>query len=254
MEAVWLVPCEASNCGRTTRYKALGFHRQFGPLVDDLGNYIRQGIDGLKLELLSDLPENIRERVLRSMYWIAHSVTHETDDHKVVDLCTALEILLLPEGQRVTRKGTVIALRYNLLGGDLNPPAVKWMYDRRNDVIHGNRLPVVGPQDTWHLRLVCYAVVQLIVCASAGLPDELTLEDVIGTVETEERLTTFVERAEKGIYRGSLLSDLVKEARTKLKQLGTSYAPVAHPGLKEARPTMQTRLVRSGGPRSLRLD
>ena len=92
-----------------------GFHRQFGPLVDDLGNYIRQGIDGLNLELLRDLPENIRERVLRAMYWIAHSATHEADDHKFVALCTALEILLLPEGQRVTGKGTVIALRYNLL-------------------------------------------------------------------------------------------------------------------------------------------
>ena len=195
-----------------------GFHRQFGPLVDDLGNYIRQGIDGLNLEQFNDLPESIRERILRSMYWIGHSATHETDDHKFVDLCTALEVLLLPEGQRVTRKGTVIALRYNLLGGDLNPPAVKWMYDRRNDVIHGNKLPVVGPQDTWHLRLVCYAVVQFIVHASAGLPDELTLQDVIDTVETEGRLTTFIERAEKGIYEGSLLSDLVKEARTKLRQ------------------------------------
>ena len=79
-------------------------------------------------------------------------------------------------------------MRYNLLGGDLNPPAVKWMYDRRNDVIHDSRLPLVGPQDTWHLRLVCYAVVQAIVRTSADLPDKLTLEDVIGTVETEDRL------------------------------------------------------------------
>ena len=196
-----------------------GFHRQFGPLVDDLGNHIRQGIDGLRLEQLGDLPERIRERILRSMYWIGHSATHEADDHKFVDLCTALEVLLLPEGQRVTRKGTVIALRYSLLGGDLNPSAVKWMYDRRNDVIHGNPLPVVAPQDTWHLRLVCYAVVQLIVSASVNLADKLTLQDVVDTVETEERLTTFIDRAEKGIYKGSLLPDLVKEARTKLKQL-----------------------------------
>ena len=42
---------------------------------------------------------------------------------------------------------------------------------------------------------------------------------MIGTVETEERLTTFLEREEMGIYKGSLLPDLVKEARTKLKQL-----------------------------------
>ena len=196
-----------------------GFHRQFGSMVDDLGKHIRQGIDGLKLDLLSDLPEKISERVLRSLYWIAHSSTHEADDHKFVDLCTALEILLLPEGHKVKNKGTVIALRYSLLGGDLNPPAVKWMYDRRNDVIHGNRLPVVGPHDTWQLRLVCYAVVQLMVRASADSPDNSTLQDVIGTVETEERLTTFIERGEKGIYKGSSLPQLLKEAKSRLARL-----------------------------------
>ena len=199
-----------------------GFDRQFGPLVDDLGNTIRQGIDGLKLELLTELPEKVRERVLRSLYWIAHSTTHEADDHKLVDLCTALEILLLPEAQGVRNKGAVIALRYNLLGGHLNPSAVKWMYDRRNDVIHGNPLPVVETRDTWDLRLVCYAVVQLIVRASTSLSDKSTLQDVIDTVETEKRLETFIERVEKGIYEGSLLPQLRKEARRKLKQLRNS--------------------------------
>ena len=196
-----------------------GFHRQFGPLVDDIGSYIRRGINGLKLELLSDLPEDVRDRVHRAMYWIAHSATHEADDHKLVDLCTALEILLLPEGQRVAGKGTAIALRYNLLGGDLNPSAVKWMYDRRNDVIHGSRLPLVGPQDTWHLRLVCYTVVQAIVRTSSDLPGELTLEDVIRTVETEDRLTTFIERTEKGIYEGPLLPHILVEAQSRLKRM-----------------------------------
>ena len=196
-----------------------GYCRQPGrPLVDDLGYYIRKGIEGLKLDLLDNLPTTIRERILRSMYWIAHSATHEADDHKFVDLCTALEVLLLPEERFVSRKGNVIALRYNLLGGDLNPSAVKWMYDRRNDVVHGNPLPVVGPQDTWHLRLVCYTTVAQIVQASAQKPDILTLEDLISTVETEEKLTTFVERAEKGIYEGPFLDYLVKEARNKLKQ------------------------------------
>ena len=196
-----------------------GFHRPFGPLVIELGNYIKQGIDRLRLELLSELPEDIRDRVLRSIYWIAHSATHEADDHKFVDLCTVLEILLLPEGKQAARKGAAIALRYNLLGGELSPAAVKWMYDRRNDVVHGKPLPVVGELDTWHLRLVCYTTVALIVGASADQPDVRTLRELIGTVETEERLTTFVQRAEKGIYQGSSLSDLVREARDKLKLL-----------------------------------
>ena len=199
-----------------------GFDRQFGPLVDDLGNHIRQGVDGLRLEQLTDLPKNVRERILRAVYWIGHSATHETDDHKFVDLCTALEVLLLPEGQKVRRKGTVIALRYNLLGGDLNPSAVKWMYDRRNDVIHGSQLPLVGPRDTWHLRQVCYTAVRVIVGTSADLPGKLTLEDVIRTVETEDRLTAFIERTEKGIYEGSLLPQLLKEAQNRLEDLRRS--------------------------------
>ena len=202
-----------------SEWQPSGFHRQFDPLVDELGNYIREGIEGLKLRLLSDLPEGIRDRVIRSIYWIVHSATHEADDHKFVDLCTALEILLLPDEKLVTNKGTIIALRYNLLGGDLNPSAVKRMYNRRNGVIHGNPLPVVGPQDTWHLRQVCYTTVGLIIRASADRPDVLTLQGLVGTVETKERLTTFVDRAEKGIYKGLLLPDLVKEAEKRLKRL-----------------------------------
>ena len=197
----------------------VGHYRQFGPLVDELGSYIRQGIEGLRLDLISDIPENIRERILRSIYWIAHSAAHEADDHKFVDLCTALEILLLPEERLVSRKGNVIALRYNLLGGDLNPSAVKWMYDRRNDVVHGSPLPVVGPQDTWQLRLVCYTTVGRIVQTSAQRPDKSTLDDLISTVETKEKLTIFVERAGMGIYQDPLLSYLVKEAEEKLKQV-----------------------------------
>ena len=196
-----------------------GFHRQFSPLVTELGNYIQQGIEWLNLELLNDLPEDIRIRILRSIYWIAHSATHEADDHKFVDLFTALEILLLPDEGIVRNKGAVIALRYNLLGGYLNPSAMKRMYNRRNDVIHGNPLPVVGPQDTWRLRLECYTTVRLIVRASSSQPEVSTLRGLMTTLETEERLTTFIERAEKGIYEGSLLPDLVKEARNKLKKL-----------------------------------
>ena len=172
--------------------------------------------------MLNDLPEEVRDRVFRSLYWIAHSTTHEANDHKLVDLCTALEILLLPEAQGVRNKGAVIALRYNLLGGNLNPSAVKWMYDRRNDIIHGNPLPMVVPRDTGELRSVCYTVVQLIVRASTNLSDKSMLQDVIDTVETEQRLETFIERVEKGIYEGSLLPQLRKEARRKLKQLRNS--------------------------------
>ena len=80
---------------------------------------------------------------------ISHSLSHESDDHRLVDLCTALEILLIPEGRREPSKGTVIALRYKLLGGHLNASAIKWLYDRRNDVIHGG--PVARNRAAGHM-------------------------------------------------------------------------------------------------------
>ena len=205
--------------GKTSEPTLLGYARQFGPLVIDLGDHIRHGIEGLRLNQFGDVSENIRERILRSIYWIAHSASHEADDHKFVDLCTALEILLLPEERLVRDKGNVIALRYNLLGGALNPSAVKWMYDRRNDVVHGDPLPRVGPVHTWHLRSVCFTTVCEIVGASVQKPDLLTLQDVISSVETEEKLTTFLKRAELGIYEGPFLKRLVGVAQGKLKQL-----------------------------------
>ena len=198
-----------------------GMHRPFGPLVDEMGDGIRRGIDRMSLQVLSDCPEDIRNRILQSIYWISRSATHESDDHKIVDLCTALEILLLPEETFVRNKGTVIALRYNLLlrGIGLTPSAVKWMYDRRNDVVHGSPLPVVGPRDIRDLRSVCYSTVDQIIRVSACQPNVMTLEGLIATVETEEKLDTFVWKVEIGMDMGSFKDQLVKEARNRLKRL-----------------------------------
>ena len=197
-----------------------GVHAQFGPprSITDLGDDIRDGIRELRLNSLSELPVDIQDRIYRSMYWISHSATHEVDDHKFVDLCTAMEILLLPEEELVRQKGSAIALRYNLLGGTLIPSSVKWMYDRRNDVVHGTPLPVVGPRGTWELRLVCYATISLIVHTSAERPELLKLLDLINTHETEEKLKAFIKRFEYG-YEDSSMPKVVKEAQERLKRL-----------------------------------
>ncbi|MCY4652627.1 MAG: HEPN domain-containing protein [Dehalococcoidia bacterium] len=196
-----------------------GFRRQFGPLVDEIGDDICWGIEELELGVLSSLPENVQDRILRSIYWIAHSTTHEVADHKLVDLCTALEILLLPEGGRIRQKGDNIALRYNLLGGTLNPSYVKWMYGQRNAVVHGDQLPVVKTVDVWNLRMVCYQTARGIIQASVSRPNELSLKDLIALVETKEGLKTFIELSTKGIYEGDLMPQILKTARRKLKQL-----------------------------------
>ena len=194
-----------------------GFRRQFGPAIFNLGNDIREGIRKLKLELLFDLPDDIRDRVLRSFYWISHSVIHEADDHKIVDLCTAMEILLIPEEFKGS-KGTIIALRYKLLGGSLNASSVKWLYTLRNEVVHGGQLPVIGPRDIWELRLVCYATIESILLASVKRPGQLTLRDLIESFETEENLSYFIKYAPMGVCKDPMLTEVIKEAKKRQKK------------------------------------
>ena len=193
-----------------------GFEGQIGPFVIELGDDILYGSDDLKLNYIADLPGDIRDRIIRSLYWVAYSTSHQSDDHKIVDLCTALEILLLPEGRRARNKGALIALRFYLLGGDLDPGAVKWMYDRRNDVIHGNALPVVGPRETWTLRGVCYTAVKLVIRAAAAHEGAVTLGEVIYAIETVERLEGFLMLNDYGVYKDRLAPAVIGEARRRL--------------------------------------
>lgn len=200
-------------------HRVWGIQHQFRPIVIELSDYIQKGVEGLGINHFSNIPKDISERVTRALHWISHSATHEGDDYKLVDLCTALEILLLPEGRQARNKGGAIALRYNLLGGTLNPCVVKWLYDRRNDVVHGNKLPIVTQMDIWHLRLVCYTTVDLTVHASAKWPEITTLQELMATMETEDTLTKFLKLADMGMYEGPLLLPVVEQATKKLKKL-----------------------------------
>ena len=194
------------------------FRRPFGPLVIDLGEAIRKGFEQLQLGRLDDLPDDIRQRVRRSLYWIAHSASHASDDHRLVDFMTAMEILLLPE-DRLGNKGATIALRYNLIGGSLNPPAVKRMYDLRNEVVHGGKLPIVGQLDAWHTRLTCCEAVGRILAAAAERTEASTLGELISGLETADRLSQFIKRAEQGTYEGVSLPQIVEEAKRKLQRI-----------------------------------
>ena len=206
-----------STSAGDSRYWQEVFHRQFDPLVMDLSSPIREGLKELKLENLEDLPLDIRNRILRSIYWITHSVNHESDDHKLVDLFTAMEILLIPEEFKGS-KGTIIALRYKLLGGSLNASSVKWLYTLRNEVVHGGQLPVIGPRDIWELRLVCYATIESILLASVKRPGQLTLRDLIESFETEENLSYFIKYAPMGVCKDPMLTEVIKEAKKRQKK------------------------------------
>ena len=218
---------EFSQAQLTGRYIALdessprqvwsgGWSRPFGPTVVDLGTKIAVGAETLGIANIDNLPEEIKDRVIRAFYWIAHSTSHATDDHRLVDLCTALEGLLLPDNPY--SKAAFVALRYYLLGGTLNPPAVSMLYTLRNHVIHGNPIPWVGPDDVFQLRLVCFFVVRAVIARTHKRPGITSLIDLLEQTATVEHLNDFVEHCDRGIYEGSLLPAIRKAAMQELKK------------------------------------
>jgi len=198
---------------------SVDYHRPFRPSVMDLSKTVTSGLDSLAVNdlLISALPSDIRERLLRGVQWISHSVTHEGHDHKLVDLCTSLEVMLLPN-YRGGKKGELIAVRYNLFGGALNPAAVKEFYDLRSAVVHGAAVNIVGALDTWHVRLLCHTVLDRLIQEAKSNPKITTLEQLIMAKESPVRLADFINRCKTGIYDGTGISAIRKVAESRLKQ------------------------------------
>ena len=98
----------------------------------------------------------LRDALLRSLEWTGMSITHESYDHKIVDLCTGLEAVLTTVDD--PRKGEAIAFRFMLLSTALGrpfcPPGVLYdLYERRSRVVHGAALGECGKNDYLQLRL-----------------------------------------------------------------------------------------------------
>ena len=99
----------------------------------------------------------LRDALLRSLEWIGMSITRESYDHKIVDLCTGLEAVLTTVDDG--RKGEAIAFRFMLLSTALGrpfcPPGVLYdLYEGRSRVVHGAALGECGNNDYLQLRLV----------------------------------------------------------------------------------------------------
>ena len=151
---------------------------------------------------------DVRERLLRATRWISRSVLHEDHDHKIVDLCTALEVMLLPNyygGQ----KGQLVALRYWLVGGYMNPSGMLNLYEDRSDIVHGTVQGTAWAMDTWHLRGECVSVLANILKLAKDNPEVTTLEGVIATVEIPPRLDEFIRSCDRGVW-GSDVDSLKK--------------------------------------------
>jgi hypothetical protein len=121
------------------------------PLILDMSTIITENLSKenfWKYLIDNELPKNINMRLMRAIEWLSHSVTTTNIDHRLVDLCTVLEILLLPNRDE-RPKGSLIALRQTLLnrGNGLTPVSVLYLYNKRNQIVHEGMLEVTRASD-----------------------------------------------------------------------------------------------------------
>jgi hypothetical protein len=112
------------------------------------------------------LGPKLRKRFSLALHWIATAITRTDYDEKLVDICTALESLLVEKSDHW--KGELIALRAILLqcavdGRFADTFPLLGLYELRSRVVHGSDVGVIGEGQYTYLfdtatRLVMQAV------------------------------------------------------------------------------------------------
>jgi len=195
----------------------------FKPFITEMGSHIKKGLD-LELSSLQaiangELPDEISRHLERAINWISSSITRERLDDKIVDLCTALEVLLLP-GNRVKRKGHEIALRHSLIGGYWNPVGISALYDLRSVIVHGSVLNVSQHLDYWNLLVICFITLDELINLAKRNPAVQNLEDLVGIVETQDNLKRVINLLDTGLFmKGKKAREIKSLARKRLKEL-----------------------------------
>ena len=158
-----------------------------GMLLDSTKDVIGQ------LEPLYDdsIDRKLRDALLRSLEWIGTRITREHYDHKVVDLCTALEAILTTKSD--PRKGEALALRVMLLSMALGtgfrfPGQLHQLYELRSNVIHGAKLGECGRNDYLTLKRIAEESVLNVIKLSDAQGPFSRPYDVITYLETRDRL------------------------------------------------------------------
>ena len=192
----------------------------FKAFITEMGSHIKKGLDpelsSLQAIANGELPDEISRHVERAINWISSGITSERLDDKIVDLCTALETLLLPN-YRGGQKGQMIALRHRLIGGDWSPIGILALYNLRSHIVHGSVLNVSQYLDYWDLLVICFITVDKLVNLAKRNPAAQNLKDLVAIVETQDNW----ERVIKLLDRpgGKRKRELKLIARKCLKQL-----------------------------------
>ncbi len=199
------------------------YHRGFRPLIVPMDETILKGLESLRswqYILDGNLPEDINNRISRAVRWVSHAITSSHLDYKLVDLCTALEIMLLPD-HRIGNKGELIALRQVLVGRGTSytPVGILNLYDKRSNIIHSGTLEITSYSDYWHLLICCFQVLNNITEISRQNPNLQLLRDLLETVENSETLQSFIEHCNSGIYEGEGIDKIKRAAEEQLGRL-----------------------------------
>jgi hypothetical protein len=196
------------------------YHRGFRPIVVPMDETITKGLENHKswqYVLDGDLPEDINIRVTRAIEWISHAVTSNSLDYKLVDLCTALEILLLPDHKSGT-KGELIALRQVLVGRGTSygPGFMLYLYEKRSKIIHSGTLEITSFTDYWNLKICCLQVLSNISSLSKQHPSIQRLRDLLKVVENADTLQAFIKRCDCAYDGGAGINKIKKAAEEQL--------------------------------------
>jgi hypothetical protein len=222
---LWRLNGRAITQRMTPNQPFITYHWEHGfrAFITEMGSHIKKGLDPevstLQAIANGELPDEISRHLQRAINWISSSITNERLDDKVVDLCTALEVLLLPD-YTGGRKGHVIALRHRLIGGDWNPIGILALYDLRSKIVHGSVLDVSQYLDYRHLLLICFITIDNLVNLAKRNPAVHNLKDLVGVVETPDNLKRVINLLDTSmIIKGKKAREIKSLAKKRLKEL-----------------------------------
>ncbi len=220
---------------------AYGWKRGFRRLDRDVSGRSEEEIR-LFLERLRPLYDSsqgkLRDRLLRSVEWISTSITRESHDHKIIDLCTAMESVLTTKDD--PKKGEAIAVRSLLLSmtptqkGDAIPDELivavmapnRWcippetiykLYGKRSEIVHGSSLGICVKSDYTTLRLQAANIVLSIIALVRSETKITQLKHLFEFLESRERLEKAIRRLENQPDRDTV--KLAKYAKERLAEL-----------------------------------
>ena len=209
--------------GKILNFTLGGGQKPF-PIARDFGDKIVKCISENTIwnfVIESKIPEDIKNRVFRAVEWISHAITSDNLDFNLVNLCVALEILLLPglPDEKIERnKGALIALRQVLVDQNnfFDPKGVLAKYKLRNFVVHGGYLKITSFSSYFDFLACCICVLEKIIRLSKSFPEVQTLKELITKIENKETLEKFIEYYKNGIHE-------CREAKEEAERLLRKY-------------------------------